>query len=283
MAAQALRGNGESGPFAIHDLYFFRPLEVDDEQSREVRVTLERSEEGYALAVRSEVRFDGRTAFQLNAQATLVPGALPEAAAVDIGAIATRCQQHRAADPTGLRSPQEEHLRFGPRWRVLQSVAYGAGEGIAALQLPAPFHDDLAAGYVLHPALLDLATGWAMRLIAGYAPDHLWVPVSYREVRVHRPLPAQHDRQTLVTSGIEDAVAVAREQAGDKDVALMGGGVVTAALAAGLMDEVLLHQVPVLLGGGRRFFDELPDHVALRLIEAVPAPGVTHLHYEVLR
>lgn len=191
LAAQALRGNGESGPFAIHDLYFFRPLEVDDEQSREVRVTLERSEEGYALAVRSEVRFDGRTAFQLNAQATLVPGALPEAAAVDIGAIATRCQQHRAADPTGLRSPQEEHLRFGPRWRVLQSVAYGAGEGIAALQLPAPFHDDLAAGYVLHPALLDLATGWAMRLIAGYAPDHLWVPVSYREVRVHRPLPAQ--------------------------------------------------------------------------------------------
>jgi dihydrofolate reductase len=63
----------------------------------------------------------------------------------------------------------------------------------------------------------------------------------------------------------------------------MGGGVVTAALKAGLVDEVLLHQVPVLLGGGRLFFKELPDHVRLRLVDAVPAPGVTHLQYEVVR
>jgi dihydrofolate reductase len=63
----------------------------------------------------------------------------------------------------------------------------------------------------------------------------------------------------------------------------MGGGVVTAALRAGLVDEVILHQVPILLGGGRPFFQEMPDHVRLRLLEAIPAPGVTHLHYEVLR
>ena len=60
--------------------------------------------------------------------------------------------------------------------------------------------------------------------------------------------------QTLVTTGIEDAVAAAREAAGGKDVALMGGGVLTSALAAGLVKEVILHQVPVLLGGGRRLF-----------------------------
>ncbi|MFD1807687.1 hypothetical protein ACFSHQ_04525 [Gemmobacter lanyuensis] len=36
----------------------------------------------------------------------------------------------------------------------------------------------------MHPALMDLATGWAMGLIAGYRPDHLWVPVSYGRVRV---------------------------------------------------------------------------------------------------
>jgi dihydrofolate reductase len=73
------------------------------------------------------------------------------------------------------------------------------------------------------------------------------------------------------------------ELAGDKDVALMGGGVLTAALAAGLVDELILHQVPILLGGGRPFFQELHHHVELRLVEAVPAPGVTHLHYEVIR
>jgi dihydrofolate reductase len=99
----------------------------------------------------------------------------------------------------------------------------------------------------------------------------------------HRPAPAMTGRQTLVTTGIEDAVAAARQAAGDKDVALMGGGVVTEALAAGLVDELILHQVPVLLGDGRPFFRKLPEHVRLRLVDVVPAPGVTHLHYEVER
>jgi dihydrofolate reductase len=98
-----------------------------------------------------------------------------------------------------------------------------------------------------------------------------------------RPVPGMGGRQRLITTGIEDAVAAARDAAGGKDVALMGGGVTTAALAAGLVDEVILHQVPVLLGAGRSFFQELPAHVGLRLLEAVPAPGVTHLHYEVTR
>jgi dihydrofolate reductase len=108
-------------------------------------------------------------------------------------------------------------------------------------------------------------------------------PAAPLVVLSHRPVPATNDRQTLVTTGIEDAVAAARDAAGDKDVALMGGGVTTAALAAGLVDEVILHQVPILLGGGRPFFQSLPGHVRLRLVEAVPAPGVTHLRYEVVR
>ncbi|MDR8412487.1 dihydrofolate reductase family protein [Nonomuraea sp. 3-1Str] len=99
----------------------------------------------------------------------------------------------------------------------------------------------------------------------------------------HRPAPQISQSQTLVTTGIEDAIAAAREAAEGKDVGLMGGGVLASALAADLVDEVILHQVPVLLGGGRSFFRELPKHVHLRLLEAVPAPGVTHLRYEVAR
>jgi dihydrofolate reductase len=56
----------------------------------------------------------------------------------------------------------------------------------------------------------------------------------------HRPAPELTERQTLVT-GIDDAIAAAREVAGDRDVGLMGGGVLTAALQAGLVDEVILH------------------------------------------
>jgi len=46
---------------------------------------------------------------------------------------------------------------------------------------------------------------------------------------------------------------------------------------------VILHQVPVLLGNGRRFFQELPTHIGLSLVEAVPAPGVTHLRFRIER
>ena len=111
------------------------------------------------------------------------------------------------------------------------------------------------------------------------------------------------ERQTVVTTGIADAIATARKLAdskdggkddskdggkddskdGGKDIALMGGGVTTEALKAGLVDELVLHQVPVLLGAGRPFFQELPKHIRLTLVEAVPAPGVTHLRYEVQR
>ncbi|MFO1104483.1 MAG: SDR family NAD(P)-dependent oxidoreductase [Amaricoccus sp.] len=188
IAAEALAAQGEAGPFEIRDLFFLRPLQV--EAPRAIRARLTRSDEGYGFDLRAATRVDGREAFALNAQArlSLLPLATP--APLDLGAIAARCPDRRLAEGAGdLRSPQEEHLAFGPRWRVLRSMAYGAGEGLAELRLAERFAPDLAAGYRLHPALLDLATGWAMELIEGYEPTHLWVPVSYRSVRVHAPLP----------------------------------------------------------------------------------------------
>lgn len=98
----------------------------------------------------------------------------------------------------------------------------------------------------------------------------------------NRPAPEITEQQTLVTN-IEDGIRAALKIADGKDVGLMGGGVITSALRAGLVDEIVLHQVPVLLGAGRRFFQELPAHIQLQLVEAVPAPGVTHLHYSVQR
>ena len=58
---------------------------------------------------------------------------------------------------------------------------------------------------------------------------------------------------------------------------------VTAALDAGLVDEIVLHQVPVLLGDGRPYFGELRQHVHLQPREVIAAPNVTHLVYEVKR
>ncbi|MFU8778788.1 MAG: thioesterase domain-containing protein, partial [Roseovarius sp.] len=65
------------------------------------------------------------------------------------------------------------------------------GEGLAHLALPEAAQRDLAAGYLLHPALMDIATGWAMGLISGYDGSDLWVPMSYGSLSVHAPLGAE--------------------------------------------------------------------------------------------
>jgi dihydrofolate reductase len=102
----------------------------------------------------------------------------------------------------------------------------------------------------------------------------------------HRPPPAppvSSQQQTFIAAGIADAISAARQAADGKDVALMGSGMVTAALRAGLLDEVILHQVPVLLGGGVRFFGDLAGSVPLTPLEVVAAPDVTHLRFAVAR
>jgi len=70
-------------------------------------------------------------------------------------------------------------------------------------------------------------------------------------VLTHHP-PASADREglTFLDCSIEDAVATAREAAGEKTVVVFGANVARQVLEAGLLDEVVLHQVPVLLGGG---------------------------------
>jgi dihydrofolate reductase len=89
----------------------------------------------------------------------------------------------------------------------------------------------------------------------------------------------------FVTDGIESALEQAREAAGGKDVMLLGGAEVARQyLAAGLLDELELHLVPLVLGDGARLFDNLRDaEVRLEQVRAVEAPGVTHLKYRSVR
>ena len=88
----------------------------------------------------------------------------------------------------------------------------------------------------------------------------------------------------FVTEGIERALERAKDAAGGKDVRLWGGAqAIQQYLAAGLLDELELHVVPVLLGDGARLFDNLGDaEVKLEQVRAVEAPGVTHLKYRLV-
>jgi dihydrofolate reductase len=85
--------------------------------------------------------------------------------------------------------------------------------------------------------------------------------------------------------GVTTAMSRAKEAAGDRNVLVHGAGTAQLALAAGVLDELELHVIPVLFGQGRRLFDGMaPEPIALartRILEG--EDGVTHMHFRVRR
>jgi dihydrofolate reductase len=115
-------------------------------------------------------------------------------------------------------------------------------------------------------------------------PFHM--PVLVLTHRARDPLVKQGGTTfTFVTDGIESALEQARAAAGDKDVGIGGGAnVAQQYLRAGLLDELQIHLVPILLGGGVRLFDQLGDaRIDLETTRVIESPQVTHLKFRVLR
>lgn len=89
---------------------------------------------------------------------------------------------------------------------------------------------------------------------------------------------------TFVADGVESAIEQARKVAGDKNVVVDGASIAQQAIKAGLVDEIGVDLVPVLLGGGVAFFDNLGETpIQLEIIRVVEAPTVTHIRYRVAK
>jgi dihydrofolate reductase len=87
----------------------------------------------------------------------------------------------------------------------------------------------------------------------------------------------------FVTDGIESALEQAKAAAGDKDVLIAGGAnAIQQYLAAGLLEELHLHVVPILLGGGERLLENV-GNPTLELVKVVASPAATHVKYRVVR
>jgi len=107
---------------------------------------------------------------------------------INLQAIGDRCQAGVVEFPRNVR--QESHFEFGPHWRSVRQIAFGQQECLATLELDSDFQGE-ADSFWLHPALLDAATGAALYLVPGYdQPGDLYLPFSYRSVKVYRNLPS---------------------------------------------------------------------------------------------
>jgi dihydrofolate reductase len=137
---------------------------------------------------------------------------------------------------------------------------------------------DMTGAIVVGRKLFDYTSGWG----ANHPIGKPVVVLTHREPPEDWPADAPF---TFVNDGIESAIATARELAGDKGVGLNGGMIARQALDAGLLDEIWVDLVPVLLGGGTPFFEQLGT-APVELegpVSVTEGLDVTHLRYRVRR
>ena len=113
--------------------------------------------------------------------------------------------------------------------------------------------------------------------------DHHGVLIFVPSHRPPGPSAAKYPLVTYVADGIVSAMAQAKAAAGGRNVLVHGAYTAQRALEAGVLDELQIHQVPVLFGRGLRLFDVLPTRVELEIVRVIDNPEATHIRYRVGR
>ena len=128
-----------------------------------------------------------------------------------------------------------------------------------------------------------LVGGRTAEQIDHWGGDRHGVPIFVPSHRPPGPSVANYPLVTYVTDGIASAMAQAKAAAGDRNVLVHGAYTAQRALEAGVLDELQIHQIPVLLGRGRRQFEVLPARIELEIVRVIDTPQATHIHYRVRR
>ena len=162
---------------------------------------------------------------------------------------------------------------FGGPW------TYADGPHGAPAAVDQAYLDDVFGGggaLIVGRTMHDAAEGW------GDDPG-FGVPVFVVTHRPHETVVKGDTTFEFVNGGIDDALARAREAAGERNVILMGGAdLLRQYLAAGLVDELTLTIAPVLLGAGKRLFDGIArTDIAFERTAVIESPFATHLRFRV--
>jgi len=183
--ARAAHSHLTGEPIAeIHDLFFLSPLMVAEGEHRRMRLVLEPAGDRRRFRIESRPLGGSPDAWQEHARGGVGSVTGPRPKDVDLDGLRSRCGRH--LDLTGKTPSEGESNRlvsWGPRWRSIQAASLGEDEGIAELELPAAFTDDLES-HPLHPALLDVATA----LLSSVGGGDEFLPLSYGSLSVYEPL-----------------------------------------------------------------------------------------------
>jgi len=198
LARAAVEPYGPGRPVELSEVYFLTPLVVEDDETREVRTIVRQRVGGFDFVVASRPKADVDEWLEhaRGGAAFLAEGPPPPH---DLQDLATRCPHresingdaHISASATAFLARARQ---FTGRWRNFRSLALGPHQGVATLELNPEFTPELDM-FAMHPALLDIATGFLSVVDAFEAG----VPFSYRSVRLWGPLrPVVHSHVRLV-------------------------------------------------------------------------------------
>ena len=180
---------------ALFDVEFQVPLVVTEDEPR-VAHTIVRDDgaSGAEFKVVSQDLASGGSQWTVHVRGRLSAGS-PTSRTEDLDALAARCEL--AAVDVGQLQAEHKVMDFGSRWKdSLRTVDVGVRVAFGHLNLPERYHEETGT-FALHPALLDLATGfhrWAMLQDAeagDLSAREFYLPLAYDHLTVHRPMPAQ--------------------------------------------------------------------------------------------
>ncbi len=109
------------------------------------------------------------------------------------------------------------------------------------------------------------------------------VPVFLMTHQAHEPVEKDGITYTFVVDDMAQAVQAAKAAAGDKSVSLLGGTISRQCLKLGLVDEIVLHVEPLLLGNGISLFEDLGETIKLKRLETAAFASETHLRFAVVK
>ncbi|MEM1249749.1 MAG: SDR family NAD(P)-dependent oxidoreductase [Acidobacteriota bacterium] len=189
------------GPsYELLDLVFLTPFWVRNDEERNVQVCIEANGDRLDLEVRSRSASGGDWALHSQASARISAESAPSP--VDPERLRAGLAD-AASLSLGAAGDQASGFAFGPRWQVLRRARFGS-DAIAEVALAPEFQDD-CEHYVAHPALLDIATGFALRLAKDFDSEkEALVPLTYERLRLFERLPTSFLSRVRLATNQED-------------------------------------------------------------------------------
>jgi len=184
--------NADDKAVRLSDVFFVSPFVIEGDEEKHIKIELSRTVNNTEFLIQSEFGEEN-----VRGVVEYTDTEAPEN--LNIENIIERCNKNKLELKD---SAEHNHLIFGERWRCINTIYFGKKEAVVELHIADKYIDELA-DYILHPAIMDMATGTAQSLNPDYDPvNDLYIPISYSHITVYKRL-AQKMYSHVVYSAAE--------------------------------------------------------------------------------